>query len=184
MHLMLDLETLGSNSNAAILSIGAVAFNPRVKNTYEDLNQNPYIFYRTICIESAMRYGRADASTIQWWMNQSDNAKKAAFNGSYELPQALDDFAEFCKKMEITRIWGNGATFDNVIIRNAWDRVSQLKQVAPEFPIPFWGDECYRTIKELVPQVKIVRYGTYHNALDDAISQALHLQQVMEAIKS
>ena len=181
MHLMLDLETLGSGSNAAILSIGAVLFDPYKVNTYEELSQR---FYKKIDIESAVRYGKIDASTVKWWMNQGDAAKKEAFNGTDTLPQALNDFASFVMSNNVTGLWGNGASFDNVIIRNAWARVSELKQVAPPFPIPFWGDMCYRTVKGLVPQIKMERVGTHHNALDDAISQALHLQRVMEALKS
>ena len=66
-------------------------------------------------------------------------------------------------------MWGNGATFDNVILANAYRGAG--------LPVPwkFWNDKCYRTIKGFFPQIKLQRIGTHHNAQDDAESQAWHL---------
>ena len=67
-------------------------------------------------------------------------------------------------------VWGNGATFDNVILSNAY------KAAGMEQPWKFWDDRCYRTVKGLLPDIKIERLGTHHNAVYDAMSQARHLQ--------
>lgn len=42
-------------------------------------------------------------------------------------------------------------------------------------PWAWRNDRCYRTIKALNRGVPMERLGAHHNALDDAISQALHL---------
>lgn len=78
---------------------------------------------------------------------------------------------------EETRVWGNGAAFDNVILRRAYERTSRESMKAPW---PHWNDRCYRTIKGLYGhQVKIERTGTHHHALDDAASQARHLIRML-----
>ena len=69
------------------------------------------------------------------------------------------------------RLWGNGASFDNAILSTAYE-LCELETVQPW---RFYNDRCYRTVKSLYPEVAMVRTGTYHNALDDAESQALHL---------
>ena len=66
-------------------------------------------------------------------------------------------------------VWGNGAAFDNAILSTAYD-ICDWPQ-----PWMFWNDRCYRTMKAQHRDVDFVRLGTYHNALDDAESQAEHL---------
>ena len=62
-----------------------------------------------------------------------------------------------------------GADFDNSILNFAFTKAG--------IPIPWspWSGRCYRTIKSIFNGVKLSRKGTYHNALDDAKTQALHL---------
>jgi len=74
-------------------------------------------------------------------------------------------------------LWGNGSTFDNVILSNAY-RAIGVKQ-----PWDFWNDRCYRTLKSLYPHVKLERSGVAHNALDDAKSQAMHAVRIINATK-
>ena len=68
-NVMIDLETMGVNNNAAIIAIGAVAF---------DFEGNlGYHFYQTITLQSSVENGGImDASTVLWWMRQSDEARK------------------------------------------------------------------------------------------------------------
>jgi len=66
-------------------------------------------------------------------------------------------------------MWGNGASFDNVILSETYLRLGM------KAPWPFWKNKCYRTAKGMYPAVEINRSGTHHNALDDARSQAEHL---------
>jgi len=159
---MLDIETMGNGSQAAIIAIGAAAF---------DLNGVHAKFYAQCSLESSVDAGLVmDPSTVIWWLKQSDQAR-AAFADNDAAPHlaiALSDFAQFCRDVGVDQVWGNGASFDNVVLGNAYKR--------NYLPIP-WGraDRCYRTIKSLYPAVKLVRTGTHHNAVDDAESQAVHL---------
>jgi len=167
MNVMLDLETLGKGSHACIIAIGAVTFNREgVLST----------FYQRVDEESSVAAGlKIDASTVMWWMKQSDAARNAlTAEKGMSLVHALARFTMWCP--EETAVWGNGAAFDNVILANAYDAVNLRK------PWPYWGDRCYRTVKALNPDVAMpVFTGTKHNALDDARNQAEHLIKIASA---
>jgi hypothetical protein len=159
---MLDLETLGRGPNAAILSIGAVAFDLQTmsENTFE----------QRIDLASAMRGGKVDASTVRWWMQQDHDAREALFDqaGTVSLSTALADFGawigQFCPKPD-RRVWGNGASFDNVILRSAYEFHNH------DAPWGYWGDRCFRTLRNLHPGFDLPFEGVRHSALADARHQ-------------
>ena len=66
-------------------------------------------------------------------------------------------------------VWGNGASFDNVILANAYEALGRRA------PWQFWQDRCFRTVKSMYPKLELARLGTYHNALDDAKWQTEYL---------
>lgn len=163
MHVMIDLETMGTRPNAPIIAIGAVTFDANA--VYDE-------FYVNIDLESAVRDGGAaiDPETVMWWMKQSDEARAALQVNPKPLRVALFEFTRWVKQSEVvTGVWGNGASFDNIILSETYRRMSM------EPPWKFWDDRCYRTVKNMFPGVKAERFGTHHNALDDAKSQAAHL---------
>ena len=49
---------------------------------------------------------------------------------------------------------------------------------------PYRNNRCYRTLKGLLPAIELERSGTHHNALDDAITQARHLQKIVRTLGS
>lgn len=166
-HLMCDLETLGTVSGCSILSIGAVFFDPA-----EGLGSE---FYQVISRADCLKNGLVeDPNTIKWWMKQSEQARSVMTEAEEEtampLLESLGLFNAFIRQHTSVKLYGNGADFDNAILIKAYQAVG-LGQG--------WGlysGRCYRTIKNLFPETKSTgRQGTYHNALDDAKTQALHL---------
>lgn len=156
----LDLETLGTRPGDTILSIGACLFSPE-KGIYSET-------YMTISQESSKAAGlRAQKSTLEWWAKQSEEARAAAFKGELSLESALKVFQKWLP--ENTLVYGNGANFDNALLGAAY-RTMKLEQ-----PWPFWNDRCYRTLAAMFLVERVERMGTYHNALDDAKTQALRL---------
>ena len=163
-NIMLDLETLSTEPDAMIVSIGAVQFDK------DGLGPS---FYAEIDIEhDDQRKAHISTGSIKFWMKQPDTARavfesdlaKSMFNSLFEF----NEFVELIKHDSDVVIWGNGADFDNVILSRAYHRHA--------IPRP-WGqysNRCYRTLKKLAPHIKLERSGTHHNALDDAISQAEH----------
>ncbi|EJZ1002321.1 3'-5' exoribonuclease, partial [Escherichia coli] len=61
-HLMIDLETMGKNPDAPIISIGAIFFDPQTGDMGPE-------FSKTIDLETAG--GVIDRDTIKWWLKQS-----------------------------------------------------------------------------------------------------------------
>jgi exodeoxyribonuclease VIII len=165
-NVMLDLETMGNSSNSAIIAIGAVVFDE------ENLRLDDK-FYVTIDLKSNIDAGlQVDPDTIMWWMKQSDAARSQFEDTTHGLEAALAAFSTWIPGDAI--VWGNGAAFDNVILGNAY------KALGLNQPWAFWNDRCYRTVKSMYPEVKMKRLGTYHCAVDDAVSQAAHLMEILK----
>jgi len=171
-HVMIDLETLSTANNALILSIGAVKF--ALNGT-----EMGKAFYVPVNMASAQRFGlHISADTVRWWMSpERDDARRDLLTANpVDLVDALDGFAQWLGEEEIDGVWGNGAAFDNVILRSAYAAVGM------EAPWPFYKDRCYRTMKALVPEIPLERVGVYHNAVDDARTQAAHLQKIWKKL--
>lgn len=169
MHVMIDLETMGTTPDAPIVAIGACRFD-EAGALY---GGNPYnSFYRKVSLQSAVDSGAyMDPETVIWWLQQEPDAQREIVSGEASLSDVLRDFAEWLGRDEVLGVWGNGAAFDNVILAQSYRRVGQ------DVPWPFHLDRCYRTVKNF-SDVPMDRQGTHHNALDDAISQARHLVQI------
>jgi hypothetical protein len=168
LEAMLDLETLGNGNNACILSIGAVLFDPKGDGIHSkfEVHVDP-----ASCVAAGLQM---DASTVMWWLDpERDAARNELTKHTREtLIAALGKTGAFLTGDR--PVWGNGATFDNVILRSAY------KAAGMACPWMFWNDRCYRTIKSLYPGVKLERVGVHHSAVDDAASQALHLQRIFK----
>ena len=165
MHIMLDLETADNLPTSAIIAIGAVEFTER-----QTIGRK---FYRAVDLGSSVAAGlTVGQDTMLWWSKQSPEARRVFDDPArVRLPDALTDFSFWMKQLHgDTKVWGNGAAFDNAILSNAYARCG--------LPLPwdFWNDRCYRTVKARIT-AKPTRVGVYHNAVDDAETQARHLMQ-------
>ena len=115
---------------------------------------------------------RPSAGTITWWLTDksvTDEARSLFVDPhAVQLPLALDAFSDWINS-EPVEMWGNSAAFDCGLLAAAYTACGK------ETPWAFWRERCYRTVKSLpgAEDVKLVRTGTHHNALDDAKYQAL-----------
>ena len=166
-NVMVDIETLGNGSHSAILSIGAVQFDET--GTGEQ-------FYVRVNAESCVAAGmKMDVSTVLWWFKQGDKARMEVANGGIDISNALEDLATWWPAK--ATFWGNGATFDNVIVANAYQRLGIQR------PWGYTSDRCYRTMKAMFPNIKADPMdGVAHNALADALYQAQHMVKIMKVI--
>lgn len=161
-HVMNDIETLGTGDDALITSIGAVKFNA-----------NGIIdgFHIGIDPADAQAIGlKLDARTVFWWFDEerADARRALLALERHPLAVALQRYREWYGD-ESLPTWGNGASFDNVLMRSAF------RVAGHEMPWDFRFDRCYRTMKSLPGAPQMERSGIHHDALDDARSQALHL---------
>lgn len=165
-HIMLDLETMGTRPGAPIVAIGAVAFD-LARGTI-----GPEFEVR-ITLQANLDAGlRPEASTIEWWLKQSEDARRQTFEGQrFDLRTALEQLGFWLRRhTENVQVWGNGASFDNALLAEAYVRCGI------DTPWHYWNDRCYRTAKNLRPDVLAGKFaGIRHCAIDDARYQAQHL---------
>ncbi|TPD47522.1 exonuclease [Escherichia coli] len=175
-HLSVDLETMGKNPDAPIISIGAIFFDPQTGDMGPE-------FSKTIDIDTAG--GVIDRDTIKWWLKQSREAQSAILTDEIPLDDALLQLREFIDENSggfFVQVWGNGASFDNVILRRSY--------VRQEIPCPwrYHNDRDVRTIVELGKAIDfdartaIPFEGERHNALDDARYQAKYVSAIWQKL--
>lgn len=164
-NLMFDIETLATTPKAIVMSVGAVLFNNNAITSE---------FYINISVEPQFRTREFNEDTLYWWLSQSAEAGRALTTDRKTPTQATYSFIEWLHAnntdMRKVKVWGNGATFDNVIMRDLLNENGYGNDVLWKF----WNDRCFRTyvaennIERVEPKVA-------HNALDDAHAQAMTL---------
>ena len=173
-EVMIDLETLGTENDSVVLSIGAVEFECYPKE-FKILS----VFSRALNTEEQEQVDRkVYSSTFMWWMRQTKEAQENLLKLHVtSVKDALESLRTFCNGVRINGIWGNGSMFDNVLI------VSLAKSFSVKPPWSYKKDRCYRTLKNLYPNaIEPVRSGVHHDALDDATWQAEHLDQIFRCM--
>lgn len=173
--IMIDLETLATSTDAAILTIGAVKFDPFGKDIEEpDMDS----FYVKVDLDSCHELGLAvDDNTVAWWANQSKEAQEEAFGteGRIHIKNAFDQLYKFCWGAK--RVWSNGSGFDIVICENVFKRLQK------SCPWQYWQTRDCRTAFDLGinPNRPPV---LQHHALQDAWNQAVGIQNVYTTLRT
>lgn len=180
-HLMIDLETMGANQTAPILAIGAVFFDPATGEF------GPEFEIVTDISSDIERGAIAEGDTIKWWLKQSAEARSAitddlAISCSKGLGALRAFVYEHNNDSLSIKVWGNGSTFDNTILRAAFERHTMR---------PFWewyNDRDVRTIVELGraidfnPKYDMPFDGVQHSALADAKHQAKYVSAIWQRL--
>lgn len=171
MHVMLDLETLGTKPGCKILSISACTFGAKRKfqlDIFVKLDSQPLLM--------------TDEDTYRWWMTHDEELIKFTFDNQHAQPlsTALYMFAEWYKALPgEPPIWGNGATFDCPVLRAAFEYLA--------IPVPwhYRKERCYRTLKaefgHLVSEPTFK--GIPHRSLHDARNQAQYAEMILNRIQ-
>lgn len=178
LQLMIDLETLSTAPNAAILTIGACVFEMNKPDA--EITET---FEARISIESNERVGRdISGSTVAWWLQQSKAAQEALFKEPIvSLRNAITSLNLWIGQLPHipTHIWAKDPDFDVVILRSAYEDVGQ------KWPLKYWANRSVRTIEELAyPEGDLpnFRTGVHHSALDDAVTQAISVRHCYNRI--
>lgn len=193
-HIMVDLETLDNGPTSAITSIGALWFDPYADWINGDVPDNVPVFYKNVDIDSCMKNNMSiSGSTIQWWMEQSEDARKSLFDPKPEkVRTVLRSFQSWIwdaripkdatgtrKTYEPYYIWSHGATFDLPILSYGYN---QLGLYTP------WQFQNARDTRTLFHIAFNAKRGSYtddsikHNALDDAFCQVMWVQEAYQTL--
>lgn len=120
-NIMVDIETLGTEPDAVVLSIAAVDFD------------NGREFYRKIDPQVQLDRGRSvTAAAIEFWMAQPEEARAASF-GSLNVRSPVDALIGFTDwlhnnyglddnhKLDNVMFWAKPPRFDAVILNSLYD---------------------------------------------------------------
>ena len=161
---MVDLETWGKEPGCAIRSVGAAVF--------DRLTDAPVVdtFYRNVdtwsCLDVRLH---VDRGTRDWWARQSDEARAKLKEDPLPLADVVQAFHAWVFRVagRDATVWGQGAGFDPPI----WEHAARAVGQPP--PWKFWNVRDTRTVYDLAgfDPKSLVREGTYHGALDDALHQ-------------
>lgn len=168
--IMLDLETLGTDTDAVVTSIGAVKFN---RETFEIVAH----FKENLNIEEQEEVARAiSGRTVLWWMKQPQETALRMTENPVHVDAALMAFVRLVGD-DTKSIWGNGSDFDNMILGSLYEDFGIRK------PWSYSQNRCFRTLKREFPVEPPTREGVHHDALDDAVYQLAWLKKIKESLK-
>lgn len=164
---ILDFETLGLHPNTVVLTAGLTWFDPDKEYTIDQLlNQSIEIPFDI----NSQKTRTIDGDTIKWWSLQNNDARAAAFNNgtTYDLKDGALLIKEFITQHNIEGLIGNGAGFDNVILKNI------CNQVGIDYPIHYGMDLDLRTMKWISGMDKpdFPKELTPHKASHDSVYEA------------
>jgi len=160
-RVMVDIETLGTEPGAAILSVGAVTFD--TDSVDEDDG-----FYAEANLKSNEAAGLSiDADTLEWWLGQDDEAK-TVLTGGEPLGDVLTVFASWFDGVDADEVWANSPSFDCRLLQAAFDAVDV------GVPWEYYEERDYRTLKNLPVDDAFPKNddAVPHDAFDDAVVQA------------
>ena len=174
-HVMIDIETLSTRMDAAVVSVGMCIFEPTVQ----------IICGATEWATLPEREAHTDFETVRWWTQQTDSARNAAFSiaesGRYTLPEMFNNMDDIIgvntgRASNECYFWGMPAQFDLGILEY-W-----CKHYGIPTPWHYRKVMCARTLFNLakIESKDRVQPLIAHRAADDARAQA---ETVMLAMK-
>lgn len=172
--LMIDIETLGTEDNTIVLSVGLALFNwERPDDPVKPVTEFG------IDVREQEKLGRTiSVDTLMWWMQQSDKAREVFDERQRRLP-CMEAVVQIVNAISIAdSVWANGPDFDCRILGHL------TKQILPHSRWPFWKHRCVRTMKSLFPEAANLQYKRVaHNALDDAVYQAEQMRAIARYVQ-
>jgi len=164
---MIDIETLGTRSTSMIVQIGACYFDRKTGKIGPKFRQN---------ISSGFddRF-TIDASTISWWLSQSDEARASIAKDGKDLTTILTNLRDWLGEAKF--VWSH-ATFDIPILLNAFEKCDL------HFPIHYTKMRDIRTLMDIanIDTKSLKREGTHHDALADCEYQVAYCTKALDSL--
>lgn len=169
--IMIDLETLATSPNAAVIQVGAVAFDSHNGTV------SPDAFERDVDLFSAvMLGGEVEARTAQWWRDRGGLELK----NPRPLREVLTDLSAWLKQFkDVKRVWCQGANFDEPILSGYY------KRAGIACPWPYYAARDTRTVYDLAEEFGWLKPKgeTAHRALEDCLAQGKVLVAALKYLR-
>lgn len=193
-HMMIDIETISTAGNAAIVSIGACTFE--LGDNVVAAGEETFLVGIDPEWYDCHPEFHVDPRTVGWWAKQSKEARASLkINQVQTLPLALDLMQTWFEKVEFNkdnrpfapdaqRVWANPCQFDLVILRNG---ARHAYGTTDDVPWHYRQETCCRTHswlfaeeRKLAFQNKKVLFADLqkHRADHDAVRQARVVQMI------
>lgn len=173
-HVMIDIETMGTGPDGALIAIGALSFSP----VYGTIG---HAYHANVQLQSSLNIGmQVEAKTIKFWMDQPLMTRATlAYPDPQPIKDVISSFRKFLSDARAEFIWANAPQFDLSILRYAYAAFGQ--------PCPWhWRKERdMRTVMDLArqhPNARMVSWeppkgGIKHHPLDDCQRQVFVLHK-------
>lgn len=165
---MIDLETLSTLPDAAVVSIGVAIFN-----------DDKVLDSVGWALDPKSVHGHIDPKTVNWWMQQEQAAREYSFGGKYQSMTVGFELKTLLAKYDVKEVWSKDPHFDHIILSQWWDRVNTVEKFnLGDFPYHYRAPRSFRTL-----EAEAIRAGfdpaewaqwnyVAHNPVDDAVTQA------------
>lgn len=175
-HAMVDIETMGLEYRAVILSIGIAIFDN------EGITASHQWTMDSIFQAKALNR-RMSVNTFFWWLAQSEAAREqvklCGEEGAVKPGDALREFNEMIADYSVKRFWAKSPTFDQLLLESLWK----------PSPLP-WTFRQWLDVRTL-EAISGKRCGDHaptdghvpHTAEGDAIHQARYVIHTLHAIE-
>ena len=179
-HVMIDTETLGRTPGSVVRSVAAVEFDPR---TGETGRQKVW----KIDLADSIRYGfKVEASTLKWWMMQSDEARRDFVEGAETpLEDFFEEFMEFLADTDEEKdftLWCLQLDFDVAMLRSMYSWYNLNVYRCDEEVLP-WN---FRKVRDVRPYIDALdsagllppKVADRHTPLADCLAQINYVHMV------
>lgn len=182
---MFDVETLSKSSEAIILSMACIHFDPSEKYTYKQLLDQALFIKFDVEDQKTRLKRRMDKSTIEWWSKQCDYVKNRSLKRSTLDIKFEDGYEQFrswaeSKNDNKSWVWARG-NLDQLVLDSIEDQLG----LEPVFPFNRWRDvrtaidifydtnKGYIKVKDFDPQANVIKHCPIHDCAYD-IMQLLY----------
>jgi exodeoxyribonuclease VIII len=179
INVVLDLETLSTRENAAIIQIGCcIPEFDRVNVPAGILPEFEVTIAYEDCLDVVeLGVFHQEASTMSWWQKQNPQVRKYVFSGQNSYYEALDQlefwFSSLRSNGADIAVYGNGSDFDNRLLAYALQALNYK---------PTWNfknNRDLRTMRHLFPcKIADDQSEIKHTALGDARYEARLLNEM------
>lgn len=181
-HVMIDTETLGETPGSVVRSLAAVEFDPETGETGRKKVWK-------IDLADSIRYGfKVEASTLKWWMMQSEEARRDFVEGA-ETPLVdflddLDDFLSCVNDENDFTLWCLQLDFDVPMLRSYYAWYNLNVHGCDEEVLP-WN---FRKVRDVRPYMDALdhagllppKVANRHTPMADCMAQINYVHLAME----
>lgn len=151
---IIDLETLGSRPDSIVVDISVVVFDsdPTIVQTFDELCNAGRRFKLNLQSQKGVR--STMATTIAWWKEQDEAAKKnlKASPEDLTVEEAIPQLLDYLKKSGVntwkSQGWCRGMSFDFPILVDMIRQTFKTDITDDLEPVKFWAQRDIRTAIE------------------------------------